>query len=128
MVRVLKPRNASTRNRSVSGFHSVTKSHPEKSLVRGLNKKSGRNNFGRITVRHHGGGHKRRYRLLDFRRNKKDIPARVHSIEYDPNRTAPHRFAFIIRTVPSPIFWRRRGLKPKDQVISSDKGGGYKAG
>ena len=127
MIRVLKPRNSSTRNRSVSGFQSLTKSSPEKSLVKGLNKKSGRNNFGRITVRHHGGGHKRRYRLLDFRRDKKDIPARVYSIEYDPNRTA--RIALLhYKDGSKSYILAPEGLKPRDQVISSDKGADIKPG
>ena len=127
MVRKLKSVNASTRNRSVSGFRSVTKSEPEKSLVRGLKKKSGRNNYGRITVRHHGGGHKRRYRLVDFKRDKKDISARVHSIEYDPNRTARIALICYADGFKSYIL-APEGLKPKDQVISSDKGADIKPG
>lgn len=86
-IKTLKPINASTRNRSVSDFDTITKSYPEKSLVRGLKRRAGRNNYGRITVRHHGGGHKRSYRLIDFKRNKLDIPGKVAAIEYDPNRT-----------------------------------------
>jgi large subunit ribosomal protein L2 len=73
---------------SVSGFNEITKSKPEKSLLRPLPKKSGRNNQGRITQRHQGGGHKRQYRLIDFKRNKYGVPAKVASIEYDPNRSA----------------------------------------
>ncbi len=86
-IRNYRPRNSSTRNRSVSDFVSITTSKPEKSLVVGLKKKSARNNYGRITVRHHGGGHKKSYRMIDFKRDKVDIPAKVFSIEYDPNRT-----------------------------------------
>lgn len=127
MIKTLKPRNASTRNRSVSGFHSLTKTDPEKSLLRGLKKKSGRNNFGRITVRHHGGGHKRRYRLVDFRRDKKDVMARVHSVEYDPNRTT--RIALLYYKDGSKSYiLAPEGLKPKDQVISSDTGADIKPG
>jgi large subunit ribosomal protein L2 len=73
---------------SVSGFDEITKSKPEKSLLRPLPKKAGRNNQGRITQRHQGGRHKRQYRLIDFKRNKFGVPATVASIEYDPNRSA----------------------------------------
>lgn len=69
-------------------FSEITTDKPEKSLLRPLKKTGGRNNLGRITVRHRGGGHKRRYRLIDFKRNKFDVPAKVATIEYDPNRTA----------------------------------------
>ncbi len=87
-IRVLRPRNNSLRNRSVSDFAEITKSQPEKSLTEPLNKKAARNNHGQITMRHIGGGHKRRYRVIDFKRYKFDIPATVKSIEYDPNRNA----------------------------------------
>jgi large subunit ribosomal protein L2 len=73
---------------SVSTFEEITSVEPEKSLLSPLRKKSGRNNQGRITVRHRGGGHKRRYRLIDFKRDKHGVPATVATIEYDPNRTA----------------------------------------
>lgn len=73
---------------SVSTFTEITKSKPEKTLLRPLPKKSGRNNQGRITQRHQGGGHKRQYRIVDFKRNKVGVPAKVASIEYDPNRSA----------------------------------------
>ena len=86
-VRLYKGGKNSPKHRSVSDFAELTRSKPEKSLVRGLKKKSARNNYGRITVRHHGGGHKRSYRIIDFKRNKLSIPGKVFSIEYDPNRT-----------------------------------------
>ena len=73
---------------SVSTFEEITKSTPEKSLLEPVTKKGGRNNNGRITTRHQGGGHKRRYRIIDFKRLKDGVPAKVHSIEYDPNRSA----------------------------------------
>ena len=73
---------------TVSDFAEITKDEPEKTLLAPLSKKGGRNNNGRITTRHQGGGHKRRYRLIDFKRTKDGIPAKVHSIEYDPNRSA----------------------------------------
>ncbi len=76
------------RHMSTLTFEEITTSTPEKSLLTTLNKKSGRNNQGKITVRHHGGGHKRKYRIIDFKRNKDDIIGRVATIEYDPNRTA----------------------------------------
>ncbi len=76
------------RHMSTLTFDEITTSTPEKSLLTTLNKKSGRNNQGKITVRHHGGGHKRKYRIIDFKRNKDDIVGRVATIEYDPNRTA----------------------------------------
>ena len=86
-MKVYKPRNNSLRNRTGFDFQEITKKQPEKSLVSGLHKKSARNNYGRITVRHHGGGHKRLYRSIDFKR-RKQVPARVSAIEYDPNRGA----------------------------------------
>src|SRR5262247_3000889 len=73
---------------SVSDFKEITKSEPEKSLLAPLTKKGGRNNNGRITTRHRGGGHKRRYRIIDFKRTKDGVPAKVAAIEYDPNRSA----------------------------------------
>lgn len=93
-IKKLKPNTPAQRQRSVSAFETITKSEPEKSLLAPLKKKGGRNNNGRITVRHQGGGHKRRYRIIDFKRNKVGIPARVASIEYDPNRTA--RIALLV--------------------------------
>jgi len=84
----LKPMTPGTRHRIAPVFDDITTSSPERSLVVRLSKKAGRNHNGRITVRHQGGGHKRRYRLIDFKRDKFDIPATVKTIEYDPNRTA----------------------------------------
>ena len=87
-LRKLKPITPGTRFYSVSSFEEITKSTPEKSLVAPLKKSGGRNNTGRITSRHRGGGHKRRYRIIDFKRNKHGVNAKVEAIEYDPNRTA----------------------------------------
>ncbi|RJP61473.1 MAG: 50S ribosomal protein L2 [Ignavibacteriales bacterium] len=87
-IRKLKPNTPGTRFMSFSAFDAVTKDTPEKSLTTALKKSGGRNNKGRITSRHIGGGHKRRYRIIDFKRDKHDIPAKVFSIEYDPNRSA----------------------------------------
>lgn len=83
-----KPTTPARRHMTVPSFAEITKSTPEKSLVRILKKNSGRNNYGRITVRHQGGGNKKKYRIIDFKRNKIDVPAKVIGIEYDPNRTA----------------------------------------
>ncbi len=87
-IRKLKPITPGTRFMSISTFEEITKTVPEKSLLAPLKKSGGRNNLGRITARHRGGGHKRQYRIIDFKRDKHGIPAKVHSIEYDPNRTA----------------------------------------
>jgi large subunit ribosomal protein L2 len=87
-INKLKPVTPGTRFRSNSTFDEITKTTPEKSLLAPLKKSGGRNNKGRITSRHRGGGHKRQYRIIDFKRNKHGIPAKVFSIEYDPNRTA----------------------------------------
>ena len=88
-IRKYKPTTPGRRGSSVADFVEITRSEPEKSLVRPLPKKGGRNNSGRITTRHQGGGHKRAYRVIDFRRHDKDgVPAKVAHIEYDPNRTA----------------------------------------
>ena len=87
-VKKLKPTSPGRRFQTVSDFDSITKSTPEKSLLAPKTKSSGRNSYGRITSRHRGGGHKRRYRIIDFRRNKDGVPAKVAGIEYDPNRNA----------------------------------------
>ncbi|GAB3738313.1 50S ribosomal protein L2 [Nocardiopsis nanhaiensis] len=88
-IRKHKPTTPGRRGSSVSDFVEITRSEPEKSLVRPLHSKGGRNGHGRITTRHQGGGHKRAYRVIDFRRHDKDgVPAKVAHIEYDPNRTA----------------------------------------
>jgi large subunit ribosomal protein L2 len=87
-IRRYKPTSPGRRFMSVSSFEEVTKSKPERSLTEKLTKKGGRNNNGRITTRHQGGGHKRRYRVVDFKRLKDGVPAKVAAIEYDPNRSA----------------------------------------
>ena len=83
-----KPTTPARRNMSVPSFEEITKFTPEKSLVQIKKKHAGRNNYGKITVRHHGGGNKQKYRIIDFKRQKADMPATVQSIEYDPNRSA----------------------------------------
>ncbi|MCT4582529.1 MAG: 50S ribosomal protein L2 [Flavobacteriales bacterium] len=87
-LRKLKPMTPGQRHKIVDDFSNITASKPEKSLVKGLNKSGGRNNTGKMTMRYIGGGHKRKYRAIDFKRNKQDIPATVKTIEYDPNRSA----------------------------------------
>ena len=87
-IRKLRPVTPTQRFRTVADFSEVTRTEPEKSLLEPLKKSGGRNNRGRITVRHRGGGHKRRYRIIDFKRTKHGVPAKVFSIEYDPNRSA----------------------------------------
>ncbi len=93
-VKKYKPTSPSRRGMTGSSFEEITASRPERSLLAPLRKRAGRNRRGVITVRHRGGGHKRRYRLIDFRRDKLDIPARVQSIQYDPNRSA--RIALLV--------------------------------
>src|SRR2546423_12461167 len=87
-IRRYKPTSPGRRFMSVSTFEEVTKTEPEKSLTAPLKKTGGRNSYGRITTRHQGGGHKRRYRIVDFKRRKDGVPAKVAAIEYDPNRSA----------------------------------------
>ena len=87
-IRKYKPTSPARRSMSVSTFEEITKTTPERSLLEKVKKNGGRNNVGRLTVRHHGGANTRKYRVIDFKRNKDDVEARVASIEYDPNRTA----------------------------------------
>ena len=87
-IRKLKPNTPGTRYMSISAFDEITKTTPEKSLTASLTKSGGRNNKGRVTSFHRGGGHKRKYRIVDFKRDKFGIPAKVFSIEYDPNRSS----------------------------------------
>jgi large subunit ribosomal protein L2 len=87
-IRYYRPYTPSTREHTVSDFAEITKSKPEKSLTRSIKRDKGRNNRGVITCRHRGGGHKRRYRIIDFRRDKRNISAKVLAVEYDPNRNA----------------------------------------
>lgn len=118
-IKTFKPITPGQRFKTVSDFTQITKSKPEKALVETLKKSGGRNNTGRITSWHRGGGHKRKYRIIDFRRNKRDIPATVEAIEYDPNRTA--RIALIKyadgerRYILAPD-----GLKVGDPVIAGE--------
>jgi len=116
-IKVFKPTSPGRRDMSGQTFEEITRSQPERSLVYGLRKRGGRNFRGKITVRHRGGGHKRRYRQIDFKRDKHDIPAQVESIEYDPNRSA--RIALLLysdgerRYIIAPM-----GLNVGDSVMS----------
>ncbi len=116
-IKIYKPTSPGRRGMSVSTFEEITRSKPEKSLLRPIRQRAGRNNQGRVTVRHRGGGHKRQYRMIDFQRNKYGIPARVTSIEYDPNRSA--RIALLTyadgekRYILAPV-----GLKVGNQLMS----------
>ena len=119
-IRNLKSITPGSRFASRPDFSDITASKPEKKLTTALKKKGGRNNYGRITVRHQGGGHKRRYRVIDFKRDKSDIPGKVMTIEYDPNRSA---YISLInyadgdkRYILSPV-----GLKVNDHIVAGEK-------
>ncbi len=118
-VKTYKPTSPGIRGMTGSDFAEITRSQPERSLLEPLRKKGGRNNNGRITVRHQGGGHKRRFRRIDFRRDKQDVPGKVVSVEYDPNRSA--RIALVHfadgekRYILHPV-----GLSVGDQIVSSN--------
>ncbi|MBR8661358.1 50S ribosomal protein L2 [Brevibacillus sp. NL20B1] len=116
-IKKFKPTSPGRRQMTVSTFEEITKSTPEKSLLAPLTKKAGRNNQGKITVRHQGGGHKRKYRIIDFKRNKDGIVGRVASIEYDPNRSANIALINYLdgekRYIIAPL-----GLKVGDEIIS----------
>jgi large subunit ribosomal protein L2 len=116
-IKVFKPTSPGRRDMSGQTFEEITRDRPERGLTVGLRKQAGRNVRGKITVRHRGGGHKRRYRYIDFKRDKHGVPARVASIEYDPNRSA--RIALLVyadgekRYIIAPL-----GLRAGDQVMS----------
>src|SRR5215472_5656367 len=116
-IRQYRPTSPGRRGMSVSTFEEITKTKPEKSLVVRLKKHAGRNNQGRITTRHRGGGAKRAYRIIDFKRNKFGVPARVAAIEYDPNRSARIALLHYLdgekRYIIAP-----NGLKVGDRVMS----------
>jgi large subunit ribosomal protein L2 len=116
-IRKLKPVTPTQRFRTVADFAEITKTTPEKSLLEPLKSSGGRNNNGRITVRHRGGGHKRRYRKIDFKRNKLGIPAKVASIEYDPNRSARIALLNYVDGEKRYIIWPK-GLKVGDTLVS----------
>ena len=117
-IKSYKPTSAGRRHQTCSAFEEITASKPEKSLLVALKKSGGRNNLGRVTSRHMGGGHKQKYRIIDFRRDKIDIPAKVASIEYDPNRSARIALLHYVdgekRYILAPL-----DLKVGDTIISS---------
>ncbi len=117
-IKKYKPTTPGRRGMSTLTNEEITKNTPEKSLLAPLKSKGGRNNLGRITTRHQGGGHKRAYRIIDFKRNKDDIPATVAAIEYDPNRTSNIALLHYVdgekRYIIAP-----KGLKVGDKIISS---------
>ena len=116
-TRSYRPYTPSTRQAVVSDFNEITKSEPEKSLVKSVHRAKGRNNRGVITSRHQGGGHKRLYRIIDFRRDKHNIPAKVVAIEYDPNRNA--RIALVYyRDGEKRYILHPNGLKVGTTIIS----------
>jgi large subunit ribosomal protein L2 len=118
-VRTIKPTTPGNRFATRPDFSEITKNTPEKSLTRELRKNGGRNNMGRITVRHRGGGHRRRYRIIDFKRNKFDIPAKVAAIEYDPNRSANIALLFYADGEKRYIL-ASFGIKVGDDIISGE--------
>ncbi len=118
-IKTFKPYTPARRNMTVSGFEGVDKkAKPERSLVETLKKNAGRNSYGHITVRHRGGGNKRKYRVIDFKRQKLDMPATVERLEYDPNRSA---FIALIKYEDGTLSYilAPNGLKAGDQVVSS---------
>lgn len=118
-IKTYKPTSPGKRNHTSIVNHELSKERPEKSLTRPLNRRGGRNNYGRITARHLGGGHKRKYRIIDFKRNKVNVPAKVASIEYDPNRSANIALLFYAdgekSYILSPV-----GIKVGDVVEAGD--------
>ena len=119
-IKSFKPVTPTQRFKTVSSFEEITKQKPEKKLTKSLKKSGGRNNKGRITMRRRGGGHKRKYRIIDFKRDKHEIPAKVAAIEYDPNRSSLIALLFYAdgekRYILAP-----KGLKVGDSVLSSEK-------
>ena len=119
-VKAYKPTSAGRRFQVGATFEELTRPRPEKSLLRPLAKSGGRNSMGRITSRHRGGGHKRRYRLIDFKRDKHNIPAKVASIEYDPNRAA-HIALLHYRDGEKRYILAPLELSPGDTVLSGEQ-------
>ena len=118
-IKVYRPTSPGRRGMTGFDFKEITKTEPEKSLLRPIKRTGARNNYGRITTRHQGGGHKRKYRVIDFKRNKLEIPATVAAIEYDPNRTsriALLKYADGLKTyIIAPV-----GMNVGDVIVSSD--------
>jgi len=115
-----KPTSPGIRFQTGFAFDEVTADKPLKSLVKGVTKEGGRNNYGRVTVRFRGGGHKRRFRMVDFKRNKTDVPGTVVSVEYDPNRSARIALVSYLDGEKSYILWPN-GLKVGDSIVAGDR-------
>lgn len=117
-IKKVKPRSPGRRFQTYPTFEEITRSEPEKSLLKPLKKTGGRNSYGRVTAWHRGGGHKRRLRMIDFKRNKENVPAKVASIEYDPNRSAHIALLHYVdgekRYILAPV-----GLTVGDMVVTS---------
>lgn len=126
-VKHLKPTSAGRRFQTISDFAEITTDTPEKSLLEPLPKKAGRNNNGRVTTRHQGGGHKRQYRRIDFKRKKDDVPAKVATIEYDPNRSARIALLHYADGAKTYILCPK-GLEVGDTVVSGTSGVDIKPG
>jgi len=120
-VKKFKPTTPARRQMSVASFDEITKTKPEKSLVKSLNKHSGRNNSGKITVRHRGGGNKRKYRMIDFKRTEKaNIEGKVSSVEYDPNRTG-YIMLVVYKDGNKRYHLAPEGIKVGDKIITTEK-------
>jgi large subunit ribosomal protein L2 len=119
-IKKYKPTSPGIRFKTGFSFDEITADGPLKSLTTGVTKKGGRNNYGRITVRHRGGGHKRRFRIIDFRRDKVEVPGKVVSVEYDPNRSARIALISYLDGEKAYVLWPE-GLKVGDTVEAGEK-------
>ncbi len=119
-IKKYKPTSPGIRFQTGFSFDEITTDEPQKSLTTGARKKGGRNNYGRLTVRHRGGGHKRRFRIIDFRRDKVDVPGKVVSVEYDPNRSARIALISYLDGEKAYILWPD-GLKVGETIVAGDR-------
>ncbi len=119
-IKKYKPTSPGIRFKTGFSFEEITTAEPLKSLTKGVTKKGGRNNYGRITARHRGGGHKRRFRVIDFRRDKTDVAGKVVSVEYDPNRSARIALISYLDGEKSYVLWPD-GLKVGDTIEAGDR-------
>jgi large subunit ribosomal protein L2 len=119
-IKKYKPTSPGIRFQTGFSFDEITTDEPQKPLTTGARKKGGRNNYGRLTVRHRGGGHKRRFRIIDFRRDKVDVPGKVVSVEYDPNRSARIALISYLDGEKAYILWPD-GLKVGETIVAGDR-------
>ena len=119
-LKALKPTTPGQRGAVLSTNEEITTNKPKKSLIRGMRKRAGRNSRGKITVRHRGGGHKRAYRVIDFKRDKYGVPAKVATVEYDPNRSARISLLNYVDGEKRYIL-QPEGLKVGDMIVSGEK-------